>query len=1262
MSIVLMAFVSPSAAKVIYVDANAPGPTHDGSSWANAYKHLQDALSDADSAAKPIEIRVAEGVYKPDRDITNPDGTRDRYVSFWLINGVAVKGGYAGYGHPEPNKRDPNTYESILSGDLDGNDVEVNDPCDLLYEPTRAENSYHIVFSMAINASAVLDGFTITGGNAYRQDFPFQGSGGGFYCDDYLPGSPTVTNCSFIANSALGGGAMANVGSSFEECNPTLTNCTFSRNWAMWGGAIINSGWFGGCNPTLTNCTFTGNAAGMGGGVRNNGAFCNIKLTNCTFTGNSANFGGGISNSLNYAEVTNCTFTGNSAQNGGCIYNRDNDANVKDCTFSHNSAQNGGGVFNEDSSSVILVNCLFNGNSADSDGGGMSNSAMSSSTLTNCIFTGNSASKGGGAFNDTGGNVILANCTLNGNKASYGGAIYCQNIPPEPPPPPPSNQGPEIANETIWDYTQSDIYDESRTIETITNCILWGNEAPNGPQIYLGPNSIASVSYSDVEGGERDVYLDAVSQLNWGLGNIDADPCFVQPGYWGPVIIPLPGQASVPNPTDGATNVNIISGLSWTAGSGATSHDVYFGTTSVPPFIGNQTSTTFDPGTMAYLTTYSWRIDELNIGGKTTGQLWSFTTMQSPPPPPPPPPLTLLLPPPLLPKININNAEQYIWVDGDYHLRLDSPCINAGDPNYLAAPNEIDLDGRERVFGGRIDMGAYEYQVPTIYVDTNAPGPTHDGSSWANAYKHLQDALADAGSDAKPVEILIAQGIYKPDQSSADPCGSGDQFATFQLINGVTLKGGYAGFGKTDPYARDIEFYETILNGDLNDNDGPNFVNMAENSFHVVTGSSTEPNAVLDGLTISGGLGTGMYNYGGSPALANCTFSNNLAGKGGAMYNTHFSDPVVTNCKFSLNQAGENGGAMCNENSNPVVTGCTFVANSTMRLGGRFGGAVYNEGCSPTFDYCTFSENLSEHGGGGMYNNNSSPTLTNCTFEGNWARLFGGGLDSVGPNSCPLVIGCTFIGNSADERGGGTSNGTSSLTLINCIFIDNSATNEGGAMNSCNGKDINVSNCTFYGNEAPNGNLLNFSCSQSDVQFTNCILWDGGNEIWNPRGSIITITYSNVYEGQMSVYDPCESIIWGAGNIETDPCFADPCNGDYHLKSQAGRWDASSENWVRDDVTSPCIDSGNPGCPLRDEPNDSNNVRINMGAYGGTAEASKSLAYWRSIADMTNDWAIDNNDLKVFVAYWLQKGECIPSDLDRNGSVDFNDFAIFGSQ
>ena len=106
----------------------------------------------------------------------------------------------------------------------------------------------------------------------------------------------------------------------------------------------------------------------------------------------------------------------------------------------------------------------------------------------------------------------------------------------------------------------------------------------------------------------------------------------------------------------------------------------------------------------------------------------------------------------------------------------------------------------------------------TIYVDVDATG-ANDGSSWANAYNYVQDALTDANASEKLVEIRVAQGVYTPDSNSAMPDGIGDREATFHLINGVTLRGGYTGIAEPDPDARDVAAYETILSGDLNGDD-----------------------------------------------------------------------------------------------------------------------------------------------------------------------------------------------------------------------------------------------------------------------------------------------------------------------------------------------------------------------------------------------------------------------------------------------------------
>ncbi len=120
----------------------------------------------------------------------------------------------------------------------------------------------------------------------------------------------------------------------------------------------------------------------------------------------------------------------------------------------------------------------------------------------------------------------------------------------------------------------------------------------------------------------------------FGDGKVSYEDLDFFTSYWltGTAIPPLPEQASNPNPTNGATSVNINADLSWTAGFGVTSYDVYFGTSSLPAFQVNQTTTTFYPGTMAASTVYTWRIDSINDWGTTSGEVWTFSTVMSPPP------------------------------------------------------------------------------------------------------------------------------------------------------------------------------------------------------------------------------------------------------------------------------------------------------------------------------------------------------------------------------------------------------------------------------------------------------------------------------------------------------------------------------------------------------------------------------------------------------------------------------------------------------
>jgi hypothetical protein len=303
--------------------------------------------------------------------------------------------------------------------------------------------------------------------------------------------------------------------------------------------------------------------------------------------------------------------------------------------------------------------------------------------------------------------------------------------------------------------------------------------------------------------------------------------------------------------------------------------------------------------------------------------------------------------------------------------------------------------------------------------------------------------------------------------------------------------------------------------------------------------------------------------------------------------------------------------------------------------------------------------------GGGIYCYASSPTVSNCILIYNLAGGLGGGMYIENANM--IIIGCAFISNDAIEgAGGGILNQSSDLEIVNCIFgsnYRNGVTNiSGGTVNiiNCIFTDnwgyvglynadmdhVNVTNCTFNGNgDEYNGVGHAIINVNSSANVTNCILWESeGDELY---GTGFTVSYSCIQGGYP-----------GTGNIDTDPCFADVYAGDFHLKSQAGRWNPNTETWVVDSNTSPCIDAGNPGCPPGAEP-DPNGNRINMGAYGGTAYASKSPDNFRSLSDMDNNWVVDLDDLAIFAGYWLDSGTCVPSDLDRSGAVDFKDYAVF---
>ncbi|MHC4657096.1 MAG: DUF333 domain-containing protein [Planctomycetota bacterium] len=638
-----------------------------------------------------------------------------RTGTFQLKNSVLIKGGYAGLGATDPNARDIELYETILSGDLNGDDVDVNDPRELLYEPSRSENSYHVVTGSVTDATAVLDGFTITGGNAYYGEEGGM-NGGGMYNED---GSPTLCNCTFSYNSArLYGGGMANRNSS-----PVLTNCTFINNSAEYGGGIYSSK----SSLTLTNCKFSGNSTNRGPGPPGSPMLTGYALSNDVASAGLSGRGGGISCSFSSAKLTNCTFTGNLARSGGGIRTFATSLIFNNCAFSGNLGEYGGGI-SQSNSSFTLSNCLFSGNSAEYGGGILFGD--SSLTLTNCTFSDNSGGCGCAICNYSGENaLILSNCILwnggdeicNRNKGGFTIKVTYSNMWGGWPGESNIDADPCFVDLGYWDANGVWVDGDYR-LSPDSPCIDAGDPNyvvdPNetdldgkprviGDRIDMGTYEYGQLVPAEVHIVPRIINLASKGRLItaflWlpegydatDIADIDSHSILleyeiepeqlwvdvkeqvviarfsredVQPilevgdieltisihltdgtVFEGTNVVKMIdidksdgklaklGEASNPNPTDGARRVAITADLSWTAGSDATSHDVYFGTINPPPFIHNQISTTFDPGTMSYGTTYYWRIDEVNKWGKTIGTVWNFTTIGPGPSLSPPP-------------------------------------------------------------------------------------------------------------------------------------------------------------------------------------------------------------------------------------------------------------------------------------------------------------------------------------------------------------------------------------------------------------------------------------------------------------------------------------------------------------------------------------------------------------------------------------------------------------------------------------------------
>ncbi|MFC1652610.1 LamG-like jellyroll fold domain-containing protein [Planctomycetota bacterium] len=239
-----------------------------------------------------------------------------------------------------------------------------------------------------------------------------------------------------------------------------------------------------------------------------------------------------------------------------------------------------------------------------------------------------------------------------------------------------------------------------------------------------------------------------------------------------------------------------------------------------------------------------------------------------------------------------------------------------------------------------------------------------------------------------------------------------------------------------------------------------------------------------------------------------------------------------------------------------------------------------------------------------------------------------------------VVDGFTMMHGTANQ-GGAVYCSNSGPMIQHCVMLNN-VSGSGGAVYCTTNSTTVIRNCTLVNNvsQTVGGGL---GCYNAAITVSNSIFWDnlavgGGDEMVVYNLATLTVQHSDVAGGHLGVLVAGGTLQWASGNLDVDPLLVDPNNGDCHIKSTRGRYWPAHDVWVLDTENSPAIDSGDPNDAIDDEPQP-NGSAINMGAYGGTAQASLSYTSCQLLDDHNKDGVIDYNDLLYLMNHWVNDPE-----------------------
>ena len=353
----------------------------------------------------------------------------------------------------------------------------------------------------------------------------------------------------------------------------------------------------------------------------------------------------------------------------------------------------------------------------------------------------------------------------------------------------------------------------------------------------------------------------------------------------------------------------------------------------------------------------------------------------------------------------------------------------------------------------------------TIYrVKLSASGK-NNGDSWDNAYKDLQSAINAAGVND---QIWVAAGTYKPGDTRED---------SFQLMDGVTIYGGFAGM-ETTVEQRDIKNNVTTLSGSIGDEN-----NIQDNSYTVVKFTNKNGTATLDGLTIQDGFsnqdaviddnnkddinnnGGGIHNQ-GTLTLRNVVVQNNQANAdGGGILND--GTLTIENSQLRNNKTEDDGGGIRN-NGTITIINSTIADNTSIGTSPTSGGGgLINTGTSATIINSTFSGNTARNGG--AIRNDTNLELINTTLSGNTATFIQGGGGAIANSTGNVIVnGSTITNNTAAGTGAGIST-TSTVTVTNSIIAANAGNKDIIAIPGFNGSFTSGGNNLIGNGEGVSG-------------------------------------------------------------------------------------------------------------------------------------------------------------------------------------------------